>query len=84
MRSDKQVLLDRLDKLDYSELINTTDFRLDLEGVLMTVYTVALPNGGTTKTTTAAEVVAELARCGRRVLAVDVDRQGNQIGRAHV
>jgi len=50
----------------------------------MTVYTVALPKGGTTKTTTAAEVVAELARCGRRVLAVDVDRQGNLTSRMGV
>lgn len=50
----------------------------------MTVYTVALPKGGTTKTTTAAEVVAELARRGRRVLAVDVDRQGNLTSRMGV
>ena len=31
----------------------------------MTVYTVALSKGGSTKTTTAAEVVASLARAGR-------------------
>lgn len=46
----------------------------------MTVYAVATPKGGTTKTTVAAEVVAELARrggsSGRRVLAVDLDQQG--------
>ena len=33
--------------------------------------------GGSTKTTTAAEIVAALARRGRRVLAVDLDQQGN-------
>lgn len=43
----------------------------------MTIYTVALSKGGSTKTTTAAELVAELARRGRRVLAVDLDQQGN-------
>ena len=43
----------------------------------MTVYTVALSKGGSTKTTTAAELVAELARRGRQVLAVDLDQQGN-------
>ena len=48
----------------------------------MTVYAVALSKGGSTKTTTAAELVAALARTGRRVLAVDLDQQ--EIGRAHV
>ena len=43
----------------------------------MTVYVVALSKGGSTKTTTAAELVAALARRGRRVLAVDLDQQGN-------
>lgn len=43
----------------------------------MTVYAVALSKGGSTKTTTAAEVVAALAARGRKVLAVDVDQQGN-------
>lgn len=43
----------------------------------MTVYAVALSKGGSTKTTTAAEVAAALARRGRRVLAIDVDQQGN-------
>lgn len=43
----------------------------------MTVYTIALSKGGSTKTTTAAEVVASLARAGRRVLAIDLDEQGN-------
>lgn len=43
----------------------------------MTVFTIALSKGGSTKTTTAAEVVAHLARCGRRVLAIDLDEQGN-------
>jgi chromosome partitioning protein len=43
----------------------------------MTVYAVALAKGGSTKTTTAAEIVAALAGRGRRVLAVDLDQQGN-------
>ena len=43
----------------------------------MTVYAVALSKGGSTKTTTAAELVAALARRGRRVLAIDLDQQGN-------
>lgn len=43
----------------------------------MTVYTVALSKGGSTKTTTAAELVAGLARQGRRVLGIDLDQQGN-------
>lgn len=43
----------------------------------MTVYTVALSKGGSTKTTTAAEVVAALTAQDRRVLAIDLDQQGN-------
>lgn len=43
----------------------------------MTVYAVALSKGGSTKTTTAAEIAAALAGRGRKVLAVDVDQQGN-------
>lgn len=43
----------------------------------MTTYTVALAKGGSTKTTTAAELVAALAAGGRRVLALDLDQQGN-------
>ena len=43
----------------------------------MTVYTVALSKGGSTKTTTAAEIAAALAAAGRRVLAIDLDQQGN-------
>lgn len=43
----------------------------------MAIYTVAMGKGGTTKTTTAAELVAHLARCGRSVRALDSDRQGN-------
>ena len=43
----------------------------------MTVYTVALSKGGSTKTTTAAEIAAALASAGRRVLAIDLDQQGN-------
>lgn len=42
----------------------------------MTVYTIALSKGGSTKTTTAAELVAALTRKGRRVLAIDLDHQG--------
>lgn len=43
----------------------------------MTIYAVALSKGGSAKTATAAEVVAALARHGRRVLAIDLDEQGN-------
>lgn len=43
----------------------------------MGVYAVALSKGGSTKTTTAAELVAQVARQGRRVLAIDLDQQGN-------
>ena len=43
----------------------------------MTVYAVALSKGGSTKTTTAAELVASLARQGRKVLGIDLDQQGN-------
>ncbi|PFG45029.1 chromosome partitioning protein [Georgenia soli] len=43
----------------------------------MTTYTVALGKGGSTKTVTAAELVATLTRQGRRVLAIDLDQQGN-------
>ena len=43
----------------------------------MTVYAVALSKGGSTKTTTAAEIAAALAARGRKVLAIDVDQQGN-------
>jgi chromosome partitioning protein len=43
----------------------------------MTIYAVALSKGGSTKTTTAGELVAALARRGRRVLAIDLDQQGN-------
>lgn len=43
----------------------------------MTIYTVALSKGGSTKTTTAAELIAGLAAEGRRVLAIDLDQQGN-------
>jgi len=43
----------------------------------MTVYAVALSKGGSTKTTTAAELVTALTRRGRRVLAIDLDQQGN-------
>jgi chromosome partitioning protein len=43
----------------------------------VTIYTIALSKGGSTKTTTAAELIVELARRGRRVLAIDGDEQGN-------
>lgn len=43
----------------------------------MTVHTVAMPKGGATKSTTAAELVAYLADQGQRVLAIDLDQQGN-------
>lgn len=50
----------------------------------MAVYTVATPKGGVGKTTTAAELVAALARAGRSVLAVDLDQQGNLTARLGV
>lgn len=40
------------------------------------IYAVAFPKGGTTKTTTAAELTAYLAGLHRRVLAIDLDEQG--------
>jgi chromosome partitioning protein len=43
----------------------------------VTVYTAALPKGGSTKTTTAAELAHYLTQQGRRVLAIDLDQQGN-------
>lgn len=43
----------------------------------MTTYTIALSKGGSTKTTTAAELATALATRGRRVLAIDLDQQGN-------
>lgn len=43
----------------------------------MPAYAVALSKGGSTKTTTAAELVAGLVRAGRRVVAIDLDQQGN-------
>ena len=43
----------------------------------MAIYTVALPKGGSAKTTTAAELVAYLAALGRRVLAIDACQQGD-------
>ena len=43
----------------------------------MTTYTVALSKGGSTKTTTAAELATALASRGRHVLAIDLDQQGN-------
>jgi len=43
----------------------------------MRVYAVALAKGGSTKTTTAAELAHALAARGNRVLALDLDQQGN-------
>lgn len=43
----------------------------------MTTYTIALPKGGSSKTSSAAELAAGLARRGSRVLAIDLDQQGN-------
>ena len=42
----------------------------------MTIYTIAFPKGGTTKTTTAVELTSYLAARGSRVLAIDLDEQG--------
>lgn len=43
----------------------------------MAVYTCAIPKGGATKTTSVAELALALARRGSRVLAIDLDQQGN-------
>lgn len=43
----------------------------------MTTFSVAQSKGGSTKTTTAAELAYALAQRGRRVLAIDTDQQGN-------
>ncbi|CED91273.1 ParA family protein [Actinomyces succiniciruminis] len=50
----------------------------------MTIYVIATPKGGVGKTTTAAEIAAALARAGRKVLALDLDQQGNLTGRLGV
>lgn len=47
----------------------------------MATYTVATPKGGVGKSTTAAELVLALSQRGRRVLAVDLDQQGNLTAR---
>lgn len=41
------------------------------------IYTIALGKGGTGKSSIAAELVRQLSDAGRRVVALDVDRQGN-------
>jgi len=43
----------------------------------MIVYTIALPKGGGGKTAAAAELVWALVQAGLRVLAIDLDQQGN-------
>jgi len=50
----------------------------------VTTYAVALSKGGSTKTTTAAEIVVALAGKGRKVLAIDLDQQGNLTTRLSV
>ena len=47
----------------------------------MATYTVATPKGGVGKSTTAAELVLALSQRRRRVLAVDLDQQGNLTNR---
>jgi len=43
----------------------------------VTVYTLAILKGGSGKTTTSADLAAALVAMGRRVLAIDLDQQGN-------
>jgi chromosome partitioning protein len=43
----------------------------------VTVYTLAILKGGSGKTTTSADLAAALVGMGRRVLAIDLDQQGN-------
>lgn len=50
----------------------------------MYTYTVALAKGGVGKSTTAAELAYQLATQGRRVLAIDLDQQGNMTTRLGV
>ncbi|MFI8528498.1 ParA family protein [Promicromonospora sukumoe] len=47
----------------------------------MTAYAMCLTKGGTGKSSMAAELVLALARQGRKVLALDLDQQGNLTGR---
>lgn len=47
----------------------------------MVTYTVATPKGGVGKSTTAAELVLALSQQRRRVLAIDLDQQGNLTNR---
>ena len=47
----------------------------------MATYTVATPKGGVGKSTTAAELVLALSQQRRRVLAIDLDQQGNLTNR---
>jgi len=47
----------------------------------MATYTVATPKGGVGKSTTAAELVLALSQRGRKVLAIDLDQQGNLTNR---
>lgn len=47
----------------------------------MATYTVATPKGGVGKSTTAAELVLALSQQRQRVLAIDLDQQGNLTGR---
>jgi len=47
----------------------------------MATYTVATPKGGVGKSTTAAELVLALSQRRRRVLAIDLDQQGNLTNR---
>lgn len=60
---------------------NISRIRNDRKVVVVVTYTVATPKGGVGKSTTAAELALALSQKGRRVLAIDLDQQGNLAAR---